>query len=168
MGEKLFKESKMTEEIFTQTVKAYMDTIYRVALNYLRDPSAAEDVCQEVFLRLFRSGQSFEFPEHCRNWLIHVAINECRRVLASPWRRIVTTDVLPDMGDDSDPAGESVFETVMELPRKYRVVLHLYYYEGYSTKEIAQLLRLPNATVRSQLDRGREILKQRLLEAEHV
>ena len=117
---------------------------------------------------MFRSGQNFDSAEHCRNWLIHVAINECRRALASPWRRIVTTDVLPDTGDDSDPAGESVFETVMELPRKYRIVLHLYYFEGYSTKEIAQLLRLPNATVRSQLDRGREILKQRLLEAEHV
>ena len=66
----------------------------------------------------------------------------------------------------ADPAEESVFGAVMELPRKYRVVLHLYYYEGYSTKEIAQLLRLPAATVRSQLDRGREKLKQRLLEAE--
>ena len=158
----------MTEEVFTQTVKKHMDMVYRIAVNYLGDPSAAEDICQEVFLRLYRSGKQFESPEYCRNWLIHVAINECRRALTSPWRRIVTTDALPETVSDSDPAGESVFQAVMELPRKYRIVLHLYYYEGYSTKEIAQLLHLPNATVRSQLDRGREKLKQRLLEAEHV
>ena len=158
----------MTEEIFTQTVKAYMDTIYRVALNYLRDPSAAEDVCQEVFLRLFRSGPSFDSPEHCRNWLIHVALNECRRALASPWRRIEIREELPSDSRVPTPEEESVFRAVMELPQKYRVVLHLYYYEGYSTKEIAGLLRRTESTVRSQLDRGRERLKQLLLEAEHV
>ena len=87
---------------------------------------------------------------------------------SSPWRRIQTMDELPPPVRDADPTGESVFRTVLELPRKYRVVLHRYYYEGYGTGEIAKLLRLPAATVRSQLDRGRKMLKQRLLEAEHV
>ena len=77
----------LTEEQFTQAVKQNMDTVYRVALNYLRDPAAAEDVCQEVFLRLFRSKPDFENKDHCRSWLIHVCINECKRALASPWRR---------------------------------------------------------------------------------
>lgn len=72
------------------------------------------------------------------------------------------------MPGPADPGEENVFRAVMDLPRKYRIVLHLYYFEGYSTKEIAGLLSRKPATVRSQLDRGRELLKQRLLEEEHV
>ena len=157
----------LTEESFTQTVKQYMDTVYRVALNYLRDPSAAEDVCQEVFLRLYRFGPDFESDEHCRRFLIRVAVNECKRTLASPWRRIEPLENCESLPTD-DPAGESVFRVMMSLPRRTRVVLHLYYYEGYKTAEIAEMLHLRPATVRSRLDRGREQLKQRLLEAEHV
>ena len=74
----------LTEEEFTQAVKMNMDTVYRVAVNCLRDPAAAEDVCQEVFLRLYRRQPELQDAQHCRNWLIHVCLNECRRVLASP------------------------------------------------------------------------------------
>ena len=69
----------LTEEQFTRAVKQNMDTVYRVAVNYLRDPAAAEDVCQEVFLRLFRSSPEFESEEHCRNWLIR-ALNDIPRI----------------------------------------------------------------------------------------
>ncbi len=169
MGEVHFKESvgMLTEDRFTQTVKQHMDTVYRVALNCLRDPSAAEDVCQEVFLRLYRFGPEFESDEHCRRWLTRVAVNECKRTLASPWRRLEALETCETLPAD-DPAGESAFQVMMSLPRRYRVVLHLYYYEGYKTAEIAEMLRLRPSTVRSRLDRGREMLKQRLMEAEHV
>ena len=158
----------LTEEQFTQAVKQNMDTVYRVALNYLRDPAAAEDVCQEVFLRLFRSKPDFENKDHCRSWLIHVCINECKRALASPWRRaepLENPELLPLF---EDPKDNSTFQMVMSLPKKYRIVLYLHYYEGYSTAEITKLLHLLPATVRSQLDRGRKQLKQLLLEAEDV
>lgn len=72
----------MSETEFNTTVETYMDTLYRTALNYLRDSGAAEDVCQEVFLRLYRRSPSFDSEEHKRYWLLHVAVNECRRVLA--------------------------------------------------------------------------------------
>lgn len=169
MGEVHFKEfvGMLTEEQFTQTVKQYMDTVYRVALNCLRDPSAAEDVCQEVFLRLYRAGPDFESAEHARRWLIRVAVNECRRTLASPWRRVEPLENCETLSAPDDPAGVSAFRTMLSLPRRYRVVLHLYYYEGYSTAEIADMLSLRPSTVRSRLDRGREQLKRRLLEAEN-
>lgn len=158
----------LTEERFTQTVKQYMDTVYRVALNVLRDSAAAEDVCQEVFLRLYRFDPDFESEEHCRRWLIRVTVNECRRVLASPWRRVEPLENAETLPVQGEPAEESTFRVMMSLPRRYRVVLHLYYYEGYSTAEIAQMLSLRPSTVRSRLDRGRELLKQRLMEAENV
>ena len=157
----------LTDEQFTRAVKQNMDAVYRVAVNYLRDPSSAEDVCQEVFLRLFRSKPDFESEDHCRNWLIHVCINECRRVLASPWRKTEPLDP-ESLSLFEDPKDNSTFQLVMSLPKKYRIVLYLHYYEGYSAEEIAKLLHIPSATVRSQLDRGRKQLKQLLLEAEHV
>ena len=158
----------MSETEFNTTVETYMDTLYRTALNYLRDSGAAEDVCQEVFLRLYRRSPSFDSEEHKRYWLLHVTVNECRRVLASPWHKMSYLEDLPDLPGPAEPGEENVFRAVMDLPRKYRIVLHLYYFEGYSTKEIAGLLSRKPATVRSQLDRGRELLKQRLLEEEHV
>ena len=158
----------LTEEGFTRTVKQYMDTVYRAALNCLRDPAAAEDVCQQVFLRLYRFGPDFESDEHCRRWLLRVTVNECRRTFASPWRRMETLEACETLPASDDPAGESAFRAVLELPRRYRVVLHLYYYEGYKTAEIADMLRLRPSTVRSRLDRGREMLRQRLTEAENV
>ncbi len=170
MGEVHFKEfvGMLTEERFSQMVKQYMDTVYRAALNYLRDPVAAEDVCQEVFIRLYRFGPDFESDEHCRRWLLRVAVNECRRALASPWRRVEPLENCEALPASADPAGENAFQVMMSLPRRYRVVLHLYYYEGYKTAEIAEMLRLRPSTVRSRLDRGREMLRQRLMEAENV
>ena len=158
----------LTEEQFTRAVKQNMDTVYRVAVNYLRDPAAAEDVCQEVFLRLFRSSPEFESEEHCRNWLIRVFINECKRALASPWRRTESLADPESLSLFENPKDNSTLQLVMSLPKKYRIVLYLHYYEGYSTAEIAKLLHILPATVRSQLDRGRKQLKQLLLEAEHV
>ena len=158
----------LTEEQFNQAVTENMDTVYRIALNYLRDPSGAEDICQEVFLRLFRRQPELEDKDHCRNWLIHVCINECKRVLASPWRKTEPLEDLAELPSFSDPADRTMYDLVMNLPEKYRVVLYLYYYEGYSSGEIARFLRVLPATVRSRLDRGRKQLKQMLLEAENV
>jgi RNA polymerase sigma-70 factor (ECF subfamily) len=158
----------LTEEQYTQAVKKNMDTVFRVAVNYLRDSETAEDVCQEVFLRLFRCRKDFSGEDHIRNWLIHVCINECKRSAASLWRQTESLDEIPDQNLFTEQEDNSTFQLVMSLPRKYRVVLYLHYYEGYSTEEIAKLLHILPSTVRSQLARGREQLKQMLLEAENV
>ena len=105
---------------------------------------------------------------NCRNWLIHVCLNECRRVLASPRSAELPLDDQPALSLFEDPVDNSTFQLVMSLPEKYRTALYLFYYEGYSTAEIAKLLHILPATVRSRLDRGRKQLKQMLLEAEHV
>lgn len=157
----------LTEEKFTGAVERYMDTVYRLALSYMRDGSAAEDVTQEVFLRLLRGGGKIGGEEHLKHWLIRVTVNECKRALSSPWRSFGALEEnipLPE----SEGQGRELYMLVTELPEKYRVVLHLHYFEGYSTDEIAALLRRPGATVRSQLSRAKKMLKQKLEEAENV
>ena len=158
----------MKNEQFTQAVNAHMDTVYRVALQYCRDPAAAEDVSQEVFLRLYKTKTEFQNENHLKFWLIRVAVNESKRALTSPWRRAESLEGQAEPPALSDAEDREIYSLVMDLPRKYRVVIYLYYYEGYATGEIARLLHLPAATVRTQLDRGRKLLKDRLLEAEHV
>ena len=78
----------MNNEQFTRLTRRYIDTVFRVALNYLRSPADAEDVTQTVFEKLLREKKVFENEEHIRAWLIRVAVNECKKLLRSPWRKV--------------------------------------------------------------------------------
>ena len=156
----------MQTEQFTRIARKYMDTVYRVALNYLRSPDAADDITQEVFLRLLRSETLFASEEHIRNWLIRVTINECKRDLASRWRKVEPLEAYAEKLAFSSEENSETYRIVMRLPRKYRMVIYLHYYEGYSTSEIAQMLGSKQSTVCTQLERGRKLLKTMLLEAD--
>ena len=120
---------------------------------------------QEVFYKLYKSNKDFESEDHLRNWLIRVAINECKRVTLSSWFK--KKEPLEDYAKTlvwNDPEESEVFLAVMNLPKKYRTVIHLYYYENYSIKEIAGLLGMSSTAVSTQLLRGRKKLKEKLLE----
>ena len=149
---------------FETLARRYMDMVFRLAFSYMKSASDADDVTQNVLLRLLRNIKPFENEEHARFWLVRVTVNECKRALRSPWRRA---------GDIEEYANELHFETqehselfyaVMELPEKYRTAIYLYYYEDYSTDEIARLTGTPAATVRTRLRRGRELLRAGLEE----
>ena len=156
----------MNDEQFTCLTRRYIDTVFRVALNYLRSPADAEDVTQTVFEKLLREKKVFENEEHIRAWLIRVAVNECKKLLRSPWRKVEPLeDYLTAVAFDN-PAHSDLYRAVMELPKKYRMAIYLHYYEGYSTQEIASLLRIQKNTVCSHLKRGRELLKLQLQEAD--
>ena len=156
----------MTQEEFSRAARTYGDTIYRVALHALKNPADAEDVMQTVLLKLFEEKKSFESEEHRKHWLLRVAVNESRRLLRSFWRsRAVPLDEQWDAPVSDDPAKRELFQAVMGLETKYRLTIYLYYYEGYSSKEIARLLGRNPATVATQLRRGRTQLKD-LLESE--
>ena len=155
----------MDQTTFIQLADRYMDMVYRLTCNYLRSPQDADDVTQETFLRLLRTDTPFEGEEHVRRWLVHVAINEAKRLCRSPWRR--HTEPLSELKTAENVADEeqrALFEAVMELPRKYRVPLYMYYYEGYAAKEVAALLGRSPSTVQTWLARGRDQLKQKLKE----
>lgn len=138
-------------------VSMYSKTCVRVAFSYLKNVSEAEDITQEVFLALFESSKKFEHNEHLKAWLIRVTINKCKNHLKSSWFK--NRNELPE--DLSYmPQGESdLLQAVLSLSNKYRIPIHLYYYEGYSIKEISEILEEPVATVGTRLARGRKKLK---------
>lgn len=154
----------MTKEEFTRLALSYTDMVFRIAINMLKSPSAADDVCQEVFLRLWKSGKIFQSEDHAKNWIIRVAINESKRSIASGWNKTEDIDDYSRILPVKEAEYGELLSAVMELPRKYRIVIYLHYYEGYSTPEIAKLMKVPEATVRTQLRRGRESLKNKLKE----
>ncbi len=155
-------------EEFTRLVRQYVDTVYRVAYGALRSAADAEDVTQNVLLKLWRTNKPFDGDAHIRHWLIRVTVNECKKAFLSPLRREVPIEDVAERLTFETPEHSALFYEVMALPKQYRVVLLLYYYEDYSTAEIARLLRLPPATVRTRLARGRERLKHILLEQEEL
>ena len=127
-----------------------------------RSRSDADDVFQEVFLRLHRSAPDFANEEHRRAWLLRVTANCARSLLASPWR--MRTLPLEDVYSYQDSVESAVDEALAHLPGKYRAVIHLFYYEGYQTEEIARILGRSPSTVRAQLTRARQKLRTLLKE----
>ena len=143
----------------------YKDNIFAIGFNYFKNSIEADDVVQETFLKLARSGKDFENEEHLRNWLIRVAVNECKRVSLSSWvKKKVSLEEYSGQIDFETQEESRVFTAVMSLPKKYRQVIHLYYYEDYCTAEIADILGISRTAVTTRLLRGREKLKLDLLE----
>ncbi len=143
----------------------YLDCIYRVAMNGCKNSADAEDVVQTVFLKLWESNMSFTDDEHAKRWLIRVAINECYSLWRSPWRRRVgSLEELTQEPIFSTPEKSELYYAVKEMPIKYRQVVYLYYFEGYSVKETAEILKVSETAVQTRLLRARKQLKDRLKE----
>lgn len=139
--------------------------IYRLVRTYMKNSFDTDDIVQNVYLKLHKKIEDFNDDDHIKRWLIRVAINECKNYFLSNWmRKIVPLDeTLVD--ETSFETEDKVWLAVMDLPQKYRVVIYLFYYEEYSTAEIAEILKAQEATVRKQLQRARERLKATLKEA---
>lgn len=136
-------------------------TVYKVCYGYLCNAADAEDAAQSVFVKAMRAKTRFENESHERAWLIRVAVNHCKDLLKSTARTHVGLDQAPE---PETPASEhdATLEAVMALPPKYKDVVYLYYYEGYTTVEIARLLERNESTVRSHLSEARSILRESL------
>lgn len=159
----------LTNEQFTACARRYIDTVYRVALNYLKSAADADDVTQDVFLKLLQEQKDFESEQHLRSWLIRVTINHCKNLTRRHFWRQENIDDYAATIPFEDPRHSDVFEAVMALPKNYRLTIYLHYYEGYTAQEIAGLLNMPKGTVCTNLRRGRELLKETLTEVDaHV
>lgn len=145
----------MIEEIFERRHR----TVYRVCMLYMKNPADAEDMTQDTFLRLIGKNPSFASAEHEKAWLVRTAINLCKNDLRSYRRKTVR---LPETLASYEAETGETLALVLSLPKKYRIPLYLYYYEGYSAVEIAKTLRTRESTVRSWLMRGRNLLKMEL------
>jgi RNA polymerase sigma factor (sigma-70 family) len=150
-----------TQDYIFELVQKHSDMVLRLAITYLKNITDAEDVCQNVFIKIFEQNKTFENPEHEKAWIIRVTINACKDVIRSPWKkRFCRIDEVALPIKDKEYRG--VVSSVLELPIKYRSVIYLHYFENYSTLEIAKLLNIKDATVRTQLKRARGILKTKL------
>ena len=148
----------MTDAEFTAAARRHADTIYRVAYSWLRDSQDAKDISQNVLIKLFRCKTEFESDEHLKSWLIRVTINECRTLFRAPWRKHEDIDDYAQSLGIEDTRLE-LFDAVMRMDKKYRVPLMLMYYDGYSTREIAEMLHIPQNTVSTRLARAKSLLK---------
>ena len=153
------------EEIFEH----YRAALYRIAFTHVKNHADAEDMVQEVFVRLLRSNPILKTPEHEKAWLIRTAINLCKDHEKQAWnsRRAVLGDVPPRERDSFQVPYIDEDETlwqVLALPEKYRNPLYLFYYEDYAVSEIAAVLGEQENTVKTRLRRGREALRQRISE----
>ena len=137
------------DALFSYAVEHYLDTVYRAAFHAAPSPQDAEDVTQEVFEALLRSGKRFREPEHLRAWLLRVTVNKCKNLYRAKRRTEVP-----------EP---SVLDEVRALPAPYRSTLYLHYFEGYTAAEIGRILGAKRNTVLSWLARGRQALRERMI-----
>ena len=155
----------MTEQNLRDAMNAHGNTVYRLALCRMQSVPDAEDVYQDVFLRLLQQQETEEWDdEHTKAWLIRATLNRCADLHRFRLRRpVLPLEEVPGM-EVSDPVGEvaALWAAVASLPVKLRTVVHLHYGEGYSTEELAAMLNIPAATVRTRLYRARERLRQLL------
>lgn len=160
----------------------YGGMLFKLSLLRLQNVQDAEDVVQDVFYQYLRYYGTFQSEEHEKAWLLKTTVNACRKVWRSAWKRRQSGEDwtqaleagrgMQEKAQDSGPeeellqreAQKKLLEAVLALPVKYRDVIHLFYYQGLSVKEIAQAVGGKESTVTSQLTRGREILKRSLKE----
>ena len=154
------KVNRQAERLLTE----HGNSILRLAYSYLHNMSDAEEVLQDTLVQFLKTAPVFESEQHEKAWLLRVAANLSKNRLA--YNSVRRTDQLNDeLADEGREDLSFVWEAVRLLPEHYREAIHLFYYEGYSTKQIARLLRKKEATVRSDLRRGRERLRAVLKEA---
>ena len=149
-----------------ELARAYAPAIYRLAYARTGSRADAEDIMQEVFVRLLRAGPDFADRAHARAWLLRVAANCANDWFRAPWRRREgpLTDSLP--APEHEDGG--VVEAVLALPAKYRTAVHLYYYEELSVAEIAKITGKSESAVKSRLFRARAMLREALKEDDDV
>lgn len=143
-----------------EVCEKYFDSIYRLVLCRTKNRDIADDVTQDVFYKYITADKAFESDEHIKAWLIRVAINCTNSYFTSSWFK--KTEPLDENMVFETKEKSDVYYAVSELPIKYRTVIHLFYYEDFSVSQIANTLGLKEATVKTQLKRGRDMLHDKL------
>lgn len=146
-------------------IARYHQNLYAIAFNVCKDREDAEEVVQDAFIQYHVKNKEFDSEEHIRAWLIRVTINRAKNATRAFWRRhrAMLEETMATISFE-DEESSAVFEAVMQLPDKYRLVVHLFYYEEYSVHDIAEILHLSEANVKTRLSRARTMLRQTLKE----
>ena len=145
-------------------IERYGDLLYRLCILMLKNESDAEDVIQETLIKFYRKAPVFENADHEKAWLIRVATNECRDLLRFRVRHPLA-EVEQIMVASEDSADSGILEALASLPEKYKLVLALYYVEGYKVEDIAKIIGRTSSAVKMRLQKGRKLLEKIYREA---
>jgi RNA polymerase sigma-70 factor (ECF subfamily) len=148
----------MEEREFNRQYEKLHDTVYRIAFTYVKNTDDALDIVQDMMLRLYRYEGVFSDDTHCRQWVIRVTINRAKDLLRSSWlkkRQEADLSMIPAVS----PEQRDILSALLDLPGKYRSVIVLHYFEGYSYAETAGLLKITEGAAKMRAKRGRELLK---------
>lgn len=158
MSAPTLNKSGCIDEIFDK----YSDMIFRIALSHVHSREDARDICQDVFMKYLKDNTVFESDEHLKNWFIRVTINCCKNLCGSSWFRKNTSyngnENYSDSPFEEFDKRADVHNALQKIPVKYRTVIHLFYFEDYSIKEISDILKIKESTIKSQLMRGKKLL----------
>lgn len=162
----------MSEKEYIIAVRKYSAMVYRIAFHHCASREDAEDIMQNVFVKLYRYENDFPEEEDCKRWLIRVTVNECHGLFRSFWRSRKQeledyqweqiADETVSIEENLTSRCNELYRAVMGLPARYRISTYLYYYEDYSIREIADILQCKETTVQTRLMRARKMLRQRL------
>jgi len=154
----------MEEIEFNQIYEEMKDVVYRIAFTYVRNSADALDIVQDVMIRLYRYDGVFNDDLHRRQWIIRVTVNKAKDVLKVSWfhHKEIDFTQIPDLRNKD----KNILEEILQIPLKYRSVIVLHYYEGYTYAEIAKMLRIGESAAKMRAERGRKLLKLELTEGD--
>ena len=152
----------LNKEYLTNVIEKYSDMVYRLALTRCASKENAEDIFQEVFLKLSEKQPKFNDENHEKAWIIRVTINMTKNFNKSSWNRNVVELDESILGTNDTNDISDVFDEVMKLQQEYRTVIYLFYYEGYKVNEISKMMKKSEGTIKTWLYRAREELKNKL------
>lgn len=161
MNETLLRTDK--EKKFTDIYNKYVDDIFRLCFTYLKNKIDTEDAVQEVFIKLLNHKGTFESEAHTKAWLVVTASNHCKDFLRHWWRKRKDIDAYADVIGNDGIVVDEMMELIMKLPDKNKTVIYLYYYEGYNSRQIANMLHKPDSTIRGYLSTAKKMLKDELI-----
>lgn len=158
-----------SEQEVNTAIERYADTVRRLCAVYLKNDADTEDVFQNVFFKYYLSSKSFESLEHEKAWFIRVTINACKDWLKSFFRRYtVSTEEIGELMYESPQENRDVLEAVLSMPQKYRDVVYLHYFEGYTAPQISKILRKNVNTIYTLLTRSKALLREKLEGDEYI
>lgn len=156
----------MDKEIFHEKLQKYKDTVFRIAFSYCKNKSDAEDISQEVFLKYYYTEPDIADVSEEKAWLIRVTINKAKDLLKSSWySKRCDKENLQEVCQINESQSE-LLEIVLNLPEKYKIPIHLYYYEQYTIAEISRIMGIKASTIQTRMQRGRKLIEKKLKEEE--
>ncbi|MCM3718208.1 sigma-70 family RNA polymerase sigma factor [Fictibacillus phosphorivorans] len=169
----LFLQGLSQEEWLVQLMERYEDKVIRLAYTYVKDRKLAEDLTQEVFVKCFIHKENFRSESSVKTWVYAITVNICKDYLRSGWKKYIhiidrlgkskqSSALTPELTIVQKSEYEALADEVLKLPLKYREVILLFYYKELSVSEISQILHKKEPTIRTLLQRGREMLRRKL------